>query len=163
MLFNFLSASWYQTQIKWIKVIILKLLFWNYISFFFINLLSILIFLTFLLYWNFKNELSSYSFFDIQLKLYDYIFWWINYNCKFLFLINLLILKIMFCNLLFNHLYIYKFLKFNKKKLIFFLLSMFFFFINEFYIIFCILIFIYIFLEIIFFYLCYKNIIWYSY
>lgn len=126
--------------------------------FFVINLFLLFIFLIFLIYWNFTNELTSYSFFDIQLRLSDYIFWWSNYNCKILFLTNFLFINIIFWNLFLNSFSIYNLIKYHKIKISLFFYIVLILFTYDFYIQFVIMILFCLLFEIIFFYICYKNV-----
>lgn len=158
--YNFISNGFYIVQLKKIKSFFLRSNLFNFVLFVVFNLLLLLILLSFLLCWNFMDNLNSYALFEIQLKLYDYIFLWINLNYKLLFFMNLIFLFCYIIKLFIDYNKIYKFYYIYKNQFLFFYIFLSNILINEFYLQFIFLIIILVF-EIIFFYLCYKNVKFY--
>nr|YP_011017748.1 Sec-independent protein translocase component TatC [Heterosiphonia pulchra]WQF69571.1 Sec-independent protein translocase component TatC [Heterosiphonia pulchra] len=156
-LYKFFVSSWYLEQIN-----INKSLFFCFINLIFINVIFIFYFvkflLSFLLFWSFKNNFTSYSIFDIHLTLSNYSFWWISLFFKSLFFISLLFFVLFLLNLIFNFLFFFKILTGYKKILFFFNFLIFSIFILDIYIQLSFIISFIIFYEIFYFFLCYNNI-----
>lgn len=152
-MFNFFKSSFYKNQNNFFSVFLFKLIYFRLINFLFINFLFIYLLVYLLIYWQFTKILNSFYFFDIQVKLIDFILIWIKINCKLNFILDMVLLVnfLLLANL--SWLMIYKKFKTYKKWLLIFSLILSIVILDSFY---YLLILILILFEFYYIFLCHK-------